>query len=249
MISAIIFDLDGTLVQTEILKAVSYGRAAEQLSLGAVSEASVVDAFKDVVGRSRQQVAISLIERFDLQKFAAAAMPDFGVDRPWQAFVQLRLQLYAKILSDPATVRDHVCPHNVALLKWAREQGYSTGLATMSYCKQSRRVLEILTLRDMFDFVATREDVGHGKPDPEIYYLVARELSVEPEACLVIEDSPSGVKAAIQAGMHCIAVTSDFTKQKVRHSGLLPGRWIVDDPAELHQVAKDLIMEHQHTSD
>jgi beta-phosphoglucomutase-like phosphatase (HAD superfamily) len=78
----------------------------------------------------------------------------------------------------------------------------------MSYRIQVRRVLEILGWSGHFDYVATRDDVGHGKPDPEIYLLVARELGVPPWECLVVEDSPAGVEAARAAGMWCIAVAS-----------------------------------------
>jgi beta-phosphoglucomutase-like phosphatase (HAD superfamily) len=92
-----------------------------------------------------------------------------------------------------------------------------------------------------FDFIATRDDVNAGKPDPEIYLLVAREFSLEPGNCLVIEDSPSGVKAALAAGMQCIAVTTEFTRKNIHASNLLEKQWIVDDPANLKTVAKQNI--------
>ena len=64
----------------------------------------------------------------------------------------------------------------------------------MQECPQVRRVLQILQLTDAFDFVASRDDVERGKPDPEIYLLVANELGVSPRSCLVIEDSPCSAK-------------------------------------------------------
>ena len=82
----------------------------------------------------------------------------------------------------------------------------------MSYYKQVRRVLEVLGLADAFDFVASRDDVENGKLDPEIYLLVAREPGVSPADCLVIEDSPAGVKAALAAGMSVAAVSTPFTR-------------------------------------
>jgi beta-phosphoglucomutase-like phosphatase (HAD superfamily) len=94
-------------------------------------------------------------------------------------------------------------------------------------------VLDALELRGQFDFVATRDDVTNGKPDPEIYELVATELGSDPAECLVIEDSPAGVKAALAAGMWCVAVSTPFTLKPLHDSGLLEDRWIVDDPAEL----------------
>jgi HAD superfamily hydrolase (TIGR01509 family) len=83
----------------------------------------------------------------------------------------------------------------------------------MSHTEQARRILSILGLTDAFDVVATRDDVEHGKADPEIDLLVARELGVKPEDFLVIEDSPAGVAAALAATMDLIAVTTELTRQ------------------------------------
>lgn len=239
MIRAVIFDLDGTLVQTERLKAQSYARAAAELR-PEVNEAAVIEAFKDVVGLPRRQVAQTLLQRFDLEAAARARMDEFGVETPWQAFVRLRLKHYEEILADPEVIRASQWPHNIALLETARRDGYKVGLATMSYCRQARRVLKILGLEAAFDFVASRDDVEHGKPDPEIYLLVADELGVSPSECLVIEDSPAGVQAALNAGMAVIAVSTPFTRQRLHASGLLPPERIVDDPARLPSTVQQI---------
>ena len=233
MIKAMIFDLDGTLVRTERLKAISYARAAVELCPYAVSQEEVLEAFKEVVGQPRRQVAQTLVERFGLEDGARERMAEFRVHAPWQAFVQVRLHIYEAMLADPEVLRNNQWPHNVDLLAQARRVGCRTGLATMSHCTQAQQVLEAINLTDAFDFVATRDDVEHGKPDPEIYLLVARELGVRPEQCLVIEDSPAGIEAALAAGMEVIAVTTPFTRERVRQAGLLPPEQVVDDPARL----------------
>ncbi len=132
----------------------------------------------------------------------------------------------------------------MVLLQEARRTYCKVGLATMSYCPQVGRVLEILKLTDTFDFVASRDDVEHGKPDPEIYLLVASELGVSPEECLVLEDSPSGVKAALAAGMWCIAVTTPFTRTAIHAQNLLPESHIADDPDKLPAVVAHLVEQH-----
>ncbi len=245
VIRAMIFDLDGTLVQTERLKALSYARATVELSPRQITEQQVIGAFKDVVGLSRQEVATTLMRRFGLEDTARARMTEFGVGRPWQAFAQVRLRIYDEMLADPDVLRRNQWPHNVELLQEARRSMCRTGLATMSTCHQTRRVLDILDLSDAFDFVATRDDVERGKPDPEIYLLVRRELDAPAQECLVIEDSATGVQAALAAGMWCVAVTTVFTRQAIHDQGLLDERWVVDDPTMLRCVVQQMLEERQ----
>jgi beta-phosphoglucomutase-like phosphatase (HAD superfamily) len=241
MIRAMIFDLDGTLVQTERLKALSYARAAAELCPCEISADQVIDTFKEVVGLPRQQVAQALVERFELQEKAAGRMVEFGVSTPWQAFIQVRLGYYESMLADPQVLLDHRWPHNLQLLEEARKEKCLTGLATMSTCRQAQRVLGILGLQTAFDFVATRDDVNQGKPDPEIYNLVASELGAHVDQCLVIEDSPAGVQAALAAGMWCIAVTTPFTRAAIHEQELLNERWVVDNPEQLLAAVQDLL--------
>jgi HAD superfamily hydrolase (TIGR01509 family) len=243
MIRAMIFDLDGTLVQTERLKALSYAKAVIELCPDEVSEASVVEAFKDVVGLARHQVAQALVDQFNLGEKAAGRMAEFGVSTPWQALIQVRLQHYEAMVSDPQVLLDNRWSHNLELLEEARRAQCKTGLATMSSCRQVQRVLEILNLNGQFDFVATRDDVGKGKPDPEIYNLVSRELEVPSAQCLVIEDSPAGVQAALAAGMWCVAVTTPFTQAAIHSRQLLDKRWVVDEADKLLPVVQEMITE------
>ena len=77
MICAFIFDLDGTLVETEELKALFYARAATELHPD-LNEADVIEAFKDLVGLSRQEVASGLMRRFGLEDAARGRMAKYG---------------------------------------------------------------------------------------------------------------------------------------------------------------------------
>jgi beta-phosphoglucomutase len=215
MIRAFVFDLDGTLVETEELKALSYARAAAELRPD-LNEGEVIEAFKDLVGLSRQEVAVGLI----------------------------RLRIYETLLADPNIVLAHSYPHNIGLLCEVRREGYPTALATQSHREQAGRVLNILGLADEFDVVVTRDDVEHGKPDPEMHLLAARELGVGPEECLVIEDSPAGVKAALAAGAEIVAVTTNLTRQRFRDTNLLERSHIVEDPRTLPTVVRHLISAH-----
>jgi HAD superfamily hydrolase (TIGR01509 family) len=238
-----IFDLDGTLLKTERMKAISYALAAMELLPGGIREEDVLEAFKEVVGLSREKVATFLLRRFGLEESARSRMRGLGVDTPWEAFAAVRAPIYAKMLENPEVLSKEQWPRNVALMEEARLSGCKVGLATMSYGIQVRRVLEILGWSGLFDHVATRDDVVHGKPDPEIYLLVARELGVPPWECLVVEDSPAGVSAARAAGMWCVAVATPFTREALHAGRLLEDRWIVDDPAALPSIVRRMIGE------
>lgn len=238
MIETMIFDLDGTLVQTEKLKAQSYARAAVWLCPGTVTEAEVLEAFKDVVGRSRREVAMALMERFNLHEAARLRMDQYGVDAPWQAFVQARLDIYEDMITDATILRENQWPHNRDLLEQAREDCRQVALATMSHCERANQILEVLDLSNAFDFVATRDDVDNGKPDPEIYRLVAEELDVAAEHCLVVEDSPSGVQAALNAGAAVVAVATPFSRDELREMAELDSEGLVEDPETVPDVVQ-----------
>jgi len=239
VIRAFVFDLDGTLVETEKLKALSYARAARQLQPD-LHEDEVVAAFGDFVGLSRQEVAVGLMRRFRLEDAARARMREFGVEQPWRAYVRIRLGIYESLLSDPERVLAVRYPHNLALLADVRRRGFLAALATQSHREEALRVLEILGVTDEFDVIATREDVEHGKPDPEMHLLVARELGVEPAECLAIEDSPAGIEAALAAGAEAIAVTTDLTRKKFRDTDILDRSHVVDDPRALPALVRRL---------
>mgnify|MGYP001233123287 FL=1 len=94
------------------------------------------------------------------------------------------------------------------------------------------------------DEVLTSEDVQNPKPDLEIYLLAAQKLEVDPQDCLVLEDSPNGVQAAVAAGMNVIAVATPFTISGLHPSQVVNHAWMVHDPEELLDVVRERIAEH-----
>jgi len=241
MILAMIFDLDGTLVKTEWLKSLSYAKAIQLLSPKPVTTEDVQQVFTEVIGRSREVVASTLVERFGLQEATRERMAETRAKQPWQVLTEVRLKIYSEMLANAKVLRASQWPHNVELLRIARRTGCRTALASMSSREQVLYILQVIGLANQFDVILTREDVECPKPDPEIYLQAARRLTLRPEQCLVIEDSPVGVQAALAAGMNCIAVTSPFTRQGLHVQNLLPSEWIVDDPETLPNVVARLI--------
>ncbi len=244
MISAVIFDLDGTLVETEEIKAISHAHAVQELN-PEVSEEDVIAAYSDdLVGHSRQEVAEAMIDRFGLEDALRERVGDTGEEEePWQALVRIRRGFYEELLKDSDLLLEKRYPRNIAMLHELRKEGYPTACATMSHLSQVERVLSVLGIEDVFDVVVTMDDVERGKPDPEIDLLTAKKMGVPPEEFLVVEDSAAGIQAGVAAGMSVVAVPTDITRKGVQAADGLDPRWVVDDPEALADVVHERIEE------
>jgi HAD superfamily hydrolase (TIGR01509 family) len=118
--------------------------------------------------------------------------------------VQIIEDLLARVI---VQVREHVPwrPGAVELLAALGEQGVPSALVTMSWRSLAEAVLEALP-EGTFAAVVTGDEVEHGKPHPEPYLAAATALRVAVEDCVAIEDSPTGVRSAVAAGVPTLAV-------------------------------------------
>lgn len=97
-------------------------------------------------------------------------------------------------------------PQTRRLLMLLHEHGYPLAVASGSSPDIIDIVLSAARLNGYFDVVMSAESVARGKPAPDLFLATARRLDIEPQGCLVIEDSSYGVQAAIAAGMRCVAI-------------------------------------------
>lgn len=97
-------------------------------------------------------------------------------------------------------------PGIVDLLQWLVARGIPRAVATSTRRPLAMRKLKAAGLLPYFDAVCTSSDVPRPKPAPDVYLLAARTLGVDPARCVVLEDSPTGVRAALAAGMTPIQV-------------------------------------------
>lgn len=231
MIKAILFDLDGTLIQTEVLKAQSYASAIHQLSNQQVSEEQVMQVFGKFVGLSRPEVVKGLGEEFytPLQKALKTSEKALLEAK----IIEERLIIYRNMLADEALLSSHFCPFNLGLLHQVHQDNYTTVVATMSHYAEAKKVLDIMGISEKLDLLLTRDNVSQGKPNPEIYIQAKDTLNVAASECLVIEDSVNGIKAALAAGMTVFAVTNKVTKTSVHSAKVLDSKYIIDNPEEL----------------
>ena len=241
-IAACLFDLDGTLIDSEPLKNLAHVQAVHALAGGTLPRAQeVIAAANNLIGVPTPDTAIDLIKRFGLERAVSARQQNLGLEAPWQAYAGLQQELYQHLLDQPGALNRVPFAHAVSMLKRARARHLKTGLATMSFRRDVQHTLELLGWSSDFDAVVTGDEVSRGKPDPEIYLRLAARLRIEPEECLVLEDSPSGIGAALAAGMSCLAVPNELTREAVLSMNGLDPRTIVLDPSVLQEMADRML--------
>ena len=245
MIGAIMFDLDGTLVQSEKLKAQAYAIAVQRLRKLSGPDPKAIEAYQTIVGASRDVASQFVIDQLGLEPDLRPLMAQHKASEPRQVLTAMRTAIYDEMVADPQVLRDNEWPHTVGLLRLAKETGCRTGLATMSYRTEVFHVLRALDVERSLDLVLTREDVQSPKPDPEIYLLASRRLEVSPEECLVVEDSPNGVRAAVAAGMNVIAFATPFTIRALHDSQVLAHERILHESEKLLDMVRRIVREHE----
>jgi HAD superfamily hydrolase (TIGR01509 family) len=183
-LDAVIFDMDGTLLDTERLHHQAMGAAAV-----ALGHAIPPALFERLVGVHRD------VNRVTLQDALGDGFPieTFYVD----ADARFEALAAAGIPLRPGVVE---------LLDHLRAQGVPCAVATSTASPFAERFLTEAGLIDHFDTVVTRSDVAHPKPAPDPYLLAAERLGVRPAHCVAVEDSPNGIRAAAAAGMATIMV-------------------------------------------
>ena len=246
MIKAILFDLDGTLIQTEVLKARSYAEAIHILTKKSVPLQDVLDCFYKYVGLSRMEVVAGLTEEFEseLKQYFNGS----GLKEMQEWMLSKRLDRYKDILKDENLLSEHFCPFNLGLLHQLHEDNFTVVVATMSHLAEASKILDFMGVREKLSGLFTRDDVEKGKPDPEIYSKAAEFLQLTPDSCLVIEDSTNGIKAALAAGMHVFAVTNDITRSSVHESKTISEKYIIDNPKNLKDSVYRFIKEYRPKS-
>lgn len=240
-IQALIFDLDDTLIRTELLKMASYAMAISDLGHSEIQEEDISRAFRHLVGLSRKEVSQRLLDEFHLETQARDRMSLFDAESPWEVLAKMRMNHYDRLINDPEVLHGKERKAIIDVLRKARQLGYKIGLATMSCRNQVTRILNFLGLSDVFDCIATSEDIQSTKPSPDIYLWVAEKLKVAPANCLVIEDSPVGVRAALAAGMHCIGVPTSMTMESLYSAGILAADLIADRERDFPGIVRKML--------
>ena len=186
-ISGVIFDLDGVLCSTDALHFAAWQSLAERLQIP-FTEAD-----------NRRMRGVSRMESLDIlpEKADRAFSPEEK-----QALASAKNARYQALL-------EQLSPADLTLdtrqtLAALRAMGLK--LAVGSSSRNARLILRRLGLENFFDAVADGTEIAHSKPDPEVFLLAARKLNLPAARCLVVEDAPAGIAAAVAGGFAAAAM-------------------------------------------
>ncbi|MBI2405797.1 HAD family phosphatase [Candidatus Microgenomates bacterium] len=191
-VSAVIFDLDGTILANEDVYGAAFKKVLQTLGVRNIPERPHIG------GIGVKENWPKLISRYNVHTDKTAE--------------ELTAQTQKEYLDNLSKV--HLKPGFFNFIKDLRDSGVLTALATSNAWWLVERDLDEFKLHDYFDVVTTGEEVDETKPAPDLFLEAAKKLDVEPENCVVIEDSPSGIIAAKRAGMKAIAILNNGTSAK-----------------------------------
>jgi len=190
MIKAVIFDMDGTLIDTEKYYRVFWPKAMAEFGYHMTD---------------KQALSMRSLGR----PFAPARLKElFGEDVDYVKIRQRRKELMEEYIDKEGIPPK---PGAIPFLTGLRSQGVITAIATSTDLERTAKYLKMAGLEGYFDEIISATMVKEGKPSPDVYLYACEKLGLKPEECIAVEDAPNGVLAAYRAGCKVIMVP-DQTK-------------------------------------
>ena len=201
MIRAVIFDLDGTLTDTEKYYQKAWPEALRHFGY-------------------EPEPWMPLELRSLGRPFAPLQFKEwFGEDFDYDKVRAYRKKLIEEYLAPGIPLK----PGAVEILTWLREQGITVAMATANDLQRTTRYLKRIGLYEYFDELICADMVKQGKPAPDIYAHACEVLGLEPDETMAVEDSPNGVRSAAGAGCRTVMIP-DLTEPDEELSKLLWAR-------------------------
>ncbi len=224
---AILFDHDGVLVTSEHLHAIAWKELLKQLGIPYQDE-----QFRDLIGRTAPQILKILLD----ESKPGWRAEDYDLD----ALALQKNDIYLKV----AETELGLYPGVREGLEWMKSVGMKAGVVSNAKRRELDHSLVHLGVKDFFEVVLSRDDVPRPKPDPEAYWTGARLIGEDVTDCMAIEDSPTGLAAALRSGIASVAVTSNYPREKLvsivpENPGLTP-LWIVESMVEFFEKVRAL---------
>ncbi|AFZ00336.1 HAD family hydrolase [Calothrix sp. PCC 6303] len=196
MLTAILFDLDGTLVNTDPIHFLAWQKMLSRYGI------DIDEAFykSRISGGLNPEILADILPQLSLQQ-----AEDFAEEKE-AMFREMALEL------QPIEGLSEV-------IAWSRQHKLKIALVTNAPRANTCFMLELLGLEDTFDLVILAEDEAAAKPDPTPYQVALQRLGVKIENAIALEDSPSGIRSATGADLRTIGVASTHEPQKLLHLG------------------------------
>ncbi len=212
MIEAIIFDMDGTLVDTEPFHT--------EIELNQFKQNKI-----EISGEEHQQY-LGVTSEVMWRQIASKHSISLTTDELIKQNHEESLKYFAALDSIP------VMPELVEVLEKLQANNYKLAVASSSTPEIIDLVLTKTNLKKYFPIIVSGNDVAKSKPAPDIFLFTAHKLGAKPTNCVVIEDSPNGIKAAKAAGMTCVA----YNGANVNSEKLQEADSIIQSYAELERI-------------
>lgn len=198
MIKAILFDMDGVLIDAKDWHYEALNRALEHFGY-TISRESHLSTFDGLPTRKKLGMLSS----------------SRGLPSGLHDFLNALKQAYTLEISYQRC--KPVFNHQYALSR-LRKEGYKLAVCSNSVRQSIETMMKLSLLYDELDLIVSNQDVEIGKPDPEMYLKAMQGLNVNPDECLILEDNEHGIQAAIASGGHLlkIGVPNDVTYQSIK---------------------------------
>lgn len=203
---AIIFDLDGTLVDSMWM-----WKRIDIEFLARYGHECPPGLQRVIEGMSFSETAVYFKERFQLP---------LTLEEIKEAWTEMSINKYRRQVPAKRGAKE--------FLSYVSKRGILCGIATSNSREMVDAVLASLDMRRFFQTVVTACEVKAGKPEPDIYWKAAEDLGVEPGECLVFEDVPAGILAGKRAGMTVCAVEDEFSRHMEQEKRDLADHFIRD---------------------
>lgn len=195
-LAAILYDLDGTIANTDPIHLIAWRECLRQFGI----EIDEVFYKQRISGKLNPAIVADLLPQLSAEEGKKLA------DDKEARFRELAQKL------PPA-------PGLLELMDWATRHGLKQALVTNAPRENAQFMLKSLRLDQVFDRVILADDLGIGKPDPTPYAHTLKEFDLEPHQAIAFEDSPSGIRSAVAAGIPTIGVTSTQTPEALAQFG------------------------------
>ena len=193
-IKAVLFDMDGLMVDTESLSTEAFINSAKAQGYNMTKEETL-----KVLGFTKASIYQFWIDYFQ------------GTNVDGKKLVDDHYEYIENVLY---TVGPEKMPYVKELLKYLKENNYKIAVASSSDTADIKNNLEKTKLEKYIDEIASGAEVENGKPAPDVFLLAAKRLGVDPKDCLILEDSKAGIKAGKASGAMVFMVPDMYTVDK-----------------------------------